>query len=374
MPGSTCNCQASLESSFFRPSGADAGYIYSYDADGMRMEKAAGSSGTMYWAGPSGTLTETDLTGAINEEYIYFNGERVARVDRPSGTVHYYFSNNLGSASVIASSSGAPQAQYFYYPYGGLQSSTGSDTNHYKFTGKERDAESSLDYFSARYYASTMGRFMQPDLDSDVDDPGPIPYAEFRDPQTLNLYSYVRNNPLNRIDPDGHKMTCTTDANGNMKCTVTEDQQPPDYIGFRTLFSLLFVQPVEALYRSVNPPNCPRCLSADWAFGNVRPLMPRPAGRPAIVPKNWIEKSTRKGNGKIYIDPQNEHNRVRVMDDGYMKVQKNGQFLDVNGSVIPGPDAGDTTAAHIPVNSTMQSPFEDVTVVEPPEIEMPPIE
>ena len=57
------------------------------------------------------------------------------------------------------------------------------------------------------------------------------------------------------------------------------------------------------------------------------------------------------------------------MDDGYMKVQKNGQFLDVNGSVIPGPNAGDSTAAHIPVNATMQSPFEDSTMIELPEIE-----
>ena len=85
----------------------------------------------MYWTGPGGEyLTETDLTGTINAEYIYFNGQRIARVDRPSGTVHYYFSDKLGSASVITSSSGSVQAQYFYYPYGGMQSSTGSDSNH----------------------------------------------------------------------------------------------------------------------------------------------------------------------------------------------------------------------------------------------------
>ena len=173
------------------------------------MEKAAGSSGTMYWAGPSGTLTETDLTGAINEEYIYFNGERIARVDRPSGTVHYYFSDNLGSASVIASSSGAPQAQYFYYPYGGMQSSTGSDTNHYKFTGKERDTESNLDEFGARYYTSSMGRFMTPDW---AERPTTVPYAVFGDPQSLNLYNYVRNDPVSRADADGH---CISDASGS---------------------------------------------------------------------------------------------------------------------------------------------------------------
>src|SRR5258706_15636981 len=73
----------------------DAGVTYYYDADGTRMEK---SSGTKYWPGPSGeVLTESNLTGTINEEYIYFNGARIARVDRPSGTTHYYFSDHLGS-------------------------------------------------------------------------------------------------------------------------------------------------------------------------------------------------------------------------------------------------------------------------------------
>ncbi len=84
-----------------------AGYTYSYDADGTRMEKASGSSGTMYWPGPSGTLTESDLTGTINEEYIYFGGQRIARVDRPSGTVHYYFSNDLGSHTMVTSATGS---------------------------------------------------------------------------------------------------------------------------------------------------------------------------------------------------------------------------------------------------------------------------
>ena len=305
-----------------------AGYTYYYDADGARMEKASGSTGTMYWMGPSGALTETDLTGTINAEYIFFNGQRIARIDRPGGAVHYYFSDHLVSTSVITSPTAVIQEQYFYFPYGGFIAGVGSDPNHYKFTGKERDAESSLDYFGARHYASSMGRFMTPDPpDNDENPPGPVPFADFRDPQTLNFYAYVRNNPLSRVDPDGHKMTCTTHENGVIHCDVTPDPPPdPDYIGFGTLLNLLFVQPVEALYRSVNPPDCPRCLSADWAFGNVRPILAtaRIGGRPAIVPKNWIEKSTRKGNGKIYIDPQNEHNRVRVMDDGYMKVQKNG--------------------------------------------------
>jgi RHS repeat-associated protein len=183
-----------------------AGFAYYYDADGARMEKSSGSSGTMYWLGPSGeNLAETDLTGTINEEYIYFNGERVARVDRPSGTVHYYLSDHLGSASAITDARGNVQEQYYYYPYGGLISSSGSDPNHYKFTGRERDAESNLDYFGARHYGSALGRFMKPD--EAFND------QNAHDPQSWNLYSYVRNNPLRYTDPSGN--ACVQDSPGN---------------------------------------------------------------------------------------------------------------------------------------------------------------
>src|ERR1035441_2402177 len=68
-------------------------------------------------------------------------------------------------------------------------------------TGKERDAESGNDYFGARYYASSMGRFMSPDWSAKA---SAVPYADMSDPQSLNLYSYVRNNPLSRTDPNGH--------------------------------------------------------------------------------------------------------------------------------------------------------------------------
>jgi RHS repeat-associated protein len=69
------------------------------------------------------------------------------------------------------------------------------------FTGKERDQESGNDYFGARYYASSMGRFMSPDWSAKVE---PVPYVKLSDPQTLNLYAYVGNNPLSRFDATGH--------------------------------------------------------------------------------------------------------------------------------------------------------------------------
>ncbi len=69
------------------------------------------------------------------------------------------------------------------------------------FTGKERDSETGLDFFGARYYSGAQGRWTTPDWSAT---PQPVPYADLRDPQTLNLYGYVRNNPLKTSDPDGH--------------------------------------------------------------------------------------------------------------------------------------------------------------------------
>ncbi len=82
-----------------------------------------------------------------------------------------------------------------------MVSSSGSDPNHYKFDAKERDTESNLDEFGARYYASTYGRFMTPDW---AEKPTDVPYANFGNPQTLNLYAYVRNNPASLGDAEGH--------------------------------------------------------------------------------------------------------------------------------------------------------------------------
>jgi RHS repeat-associated protein len=80
-------------------------------------------------------------------------------------------------------------------PYGDQESCAATPTEHL-FTGKERDAESGNDYFGARYYASSMGRFMSPD-------PSALDYADPTNPQSLNLYAYAMNNPLIYLDPTG---------------------------------------------------------------------------------------------------------------------------------------------------------------------------
>jgi RHS repeat-associated protein len=180
----------------------------SYDADGQRMKKCSNSGctvGTLYWRSTAGDpILEAGISGSGTEEYVFFNGKRVARRDITGSVVHYYFADHLGSASVVTNATGTTpfDEDLDYYPFGGIVA-TSSDAvpQHYKFTGKERDAESGLDNFGARYDASSLGRFMTPDWAAK---PTTVPYALFGDPQTLNLYAYLRNNPVSRADADGH--------------------------------------------------------------------------------------------------------------------------------------------------------------------------
>ena len=116
----------------------------------------------MYGSG-SDPLAETNGSGAITAEYVYLNGKRIARIDADA-SVHYYLSDALKSTSVVINAAtGNVEEESDYRPYGFEVTVTGPGPNHYKFTGKERDAETGLDYFGARYYGSNMGRFQTPD-------------------------------------------------------------------------------------------------------------------------------------------------------------------------------------------------------------------
>ncbi len=77
-------------------------------------------------------------------------------------------------------------------------------TVNYKFTGKERDSESNLDYFGSRHYGSAFGRFIQPDE--------PFADQDTGDPQSWNMYGYARNNPLRYTDPTGN--ACVQGSDG----------------------------------------------------------------------------------------------------------------------------------------------------------------
>jgi RHS repeat-associated protein len=196
-----------------------AGYTYTYDADGNRVEKSNGSAGTIYWSMSPGIVAESDLTGTLTAEYLFFNDQRIARRDRPSGSVSYYFSGHLGTADVITDSAGNIKYDADHYPWGGELPFVNNDPNKYKFGGHEQDGETGLYYYGARHYHSALSRFMTPDWEAL---PGPVAWADFENPQSLNRYSYVLNNPLSLADPDGHDCVVQSSTGANTeKVTVS---------------------------------------------------------------------------------------------------------------------------------------------------------
>jgi RHS repeat-associated protein len=115
------------------------------------------------------------------------------KVVSASPTRYYYLKDHLGSIKVTVDASGNAVGWDDYYPYGAqmdLRNRTASEDGRYKFTGKERDASTGLDYFGARYYDSWTGRWLQ--VDPKVDD--------YND---ISPYVYCLNNPGKNIDPDG---------------------------------------------------------------------------------------------------------------------------------------------------------------------------
>jgi RHS repeat-associated protein len=173
---------------------------YTYDGDGNRVEK---SGGKLYWYG-AGTeiLDESDTSGSITEEYVFFGGKRIAMRDISSGNIYYYAGDLLGSTSKMVQD-GHTSACFDvdYYPFGGERDITTSCNPVYKFEGKERDAETQNDDFGARYYSWRFGRWLSSDW-STV--PVAVPYATLSNPQTLNLYAMVADNPETDADLDGH--------------------------------------------------------------------------------------------------------------------------------------------------------------------------
>ena len=124
----------------------------------------------------------------------------------------------------------------------------------YKFTGKERDSESGNDYFEARYYSSAMGRFMSPDWSAKQD---PVPYARLDNPQSLNLYAYLRNNPLGGVDADGHCITgepCSEPqyirADGQQQTTPAPAQQQ---VGQDPTLPTEVQEPISPLDKALGP-------------------------------------------------------------------------------------------------------------------------
>jgi RHS repeat-associated protein len=177
---------------------------YSYDADGRRIRKTTTAGGTVDFLYDLGghEITQVTSAGAWTRGEIYAGARHLGTyTGGTGGNTYFTFADWLGTERVRSTSTGAPYETCTSLPFGDWLTCTGGDPSPMHFTGKERDSESNLDNFGARYDSSQYGRFMTPDWSGK---PQGVPYAQFGDPQSLNLYTYVRNNPITLVDADGH--------------------------------------------------------------------------------------------------------------------------------------------------------------------------
>jgi RHS repeat-associated protein len=184
--------------------------VYDNDVNGNRVRNTiSGTSDNFYFNGADGKTEAVSLV-AHGSNLIYnilgAGGDNLGQVKvvSASPTRYYYLKDHLGSIKVTVNTAGAVVGYDDYYPYGMVmtgRSSTSSADGRYKFTGKERDASTGLDYFGARYYDSWNGRWDQVDPHADI-------YSSW------SVYNYALCNSIITIDPVG-KDTLYFNHNGN---------------------------------------------------------------------------------------------------------------------------------------------------------------
>ncbi|WP_136525968.1 RHS repeat domain-containing protein [Geomonas ferrireducens] len=163
---------------------------YFYDYNGQRVKKVENGV-TTYYIGKHYETQVSDFGKTRTDASYYFaNGERVAKKDQ-SGTLSYYHSDHLGGTNAMTNTSGNLVERTKYYPFGEIREG-GSEK--YSYTGKEKDKLTDWYYYEARFYNPQIKHFTQ------VDNIEPNYYK----PQDLNKFSYVVNNAVANIDPDGH--------------------------------------------------------------------------------------------------------------------------------------------------------------------------
>jgi RHS repeat-associated protein len=174
--------------------GATATYVY--DANGLRVRKTVGASNTDFLYDLARNVIAEGSPGCGSlcwtVFHLYANGSLLA--EYKDNTTYFVHKDLLGSTRLITKMDQTVLDSMDYLPFG-EQIAGGSGTTH-KFTGLERDPETGLDHALFRQYSSSMGRWTTPD-------PAGQAACSLQDPESLNRYAYVKNDPLNSVDPSG---------------------------------------------------------------------------------------------------------------------------------------------------------------------------
>jgi RHS repeat-associated protein len=219
----TANCTPTVGTYCYDAAGnltSDSFHVYKYDAEGRIANVDNGTTTYVYDATGHRAMTSTagnnlydgyDLAGRLVWQFqgsswargeVYGAKGRVATYK--AGYTFFPSQDLVGTVRNNSTQDTTYMESCVSLPFGDGEGCFGNASGlpgPAFFTGKDRDTESNLDYFGARYYSSTQGRFLSPDW---ADAPTAVPYAHFGNPQSLNLYAYVENNPTTVGDPDGH--------------------------------------------------------------------------------------------------------------------------------------------------------------------------
>jgi len=142
-------------------------------------------------------LAEYNGLGICVRDYIYMGGKLIAEYRPQENAYLYYATDQIGSTRIVTDDTGAVVYAAAHDPYGGIQKTwTSGYDPALKFSGKERDTESGLDYFGARYYDHSLYRFLSVD-------PVTTHIGYLSQTHAWNLYVYCGSNPLINIDQSG---------------------------------------------------------------------------------------------------------------------------------------------------------------------------
>ncbi|MBL8167034.1 MAG: RHS domain-containing protein, partial [Acidobacteria bacterium] len=285
--------------------------------DGRKVKQVSGGYPLFYlWSSVLGEpVVELDGSGGVYRAYVLSSGGQMIAVQSYDGGFYWLHTDHLGNGRKLTNSSGTVVYRAEFDPHGQMlyewQSSGQTYLNSHKFTGYERDWATNLNYAKARTYNHNRARFMQPD-------PLGLAAADLADPQSLNRYSYVGNDPANFVDPSGllriiiWGVACV-ESGGTRTC----EYYVQEIIDFGGGFGLL-----------------------GWGYGgsgqggDVKPISPIPlkdivdeAKQALKDPNGDCAKLFNKGNGSSKLGELDKANKIKL---GNAKVTtSNGQTMEM---------------------------------------------